>query len=86
MGSGVFSSPALVVVDAAEGSLARYQTGGQRPVLTHACTIGHAASFSPEIIEEFRTNPHPDFYVGRHPPPTPPTSGSPVATQIPRAA
>lgn len=55
---------ALVIVDAHTGTLSRYEIGGSRPRLTHRATVDQRCTFTPEVVETFRTNPDPDFYVG----------------------
>jgi hypothetical protein len=77
---------AWVVVDAHEGSLTRYQLGGKYPVKTHCATNDGPAEFTPGIVEEFRIKPHPDFYVGGAPPPSPFGGGTPVGMRQPAAA
>ena len=81
---------ALVVVDAHEASLTRYQLGGESPVITHraANPDGGPVTFTADVVETFRTKPHPDFYVGAGAPPPvgPYDGGRPAAARIPRVA
>lgn len=80
---------AWVVVDAHEASLTRYQLGGESPVITHRAHSpdGGPVTFTAEIVETFRTKPHPDFYVGAGAPPVGPyDGGTPVAARIPQVA
>lgn len=81
---------ALVVIDAHEASLTRYQLGGESPVITHRAHSpeGGPVTFTADVVETFRTKPHPDFYVGAGaPPPSNPFGGgTPVAMRRPVAA
>lgn len=66
---------AIVVVDAHEGSLTRYETGGETARKTHACTQGYACTFTPAIVESFRRFPPDEFSIDPSPQPTGPRGG-----------
>ena len=72
---------ALVSVEPSTGSMIRYEIGGPQRRKTHAATLGKAATFTQEVVEQFRRFPPSEFYVG----PDIPTpggntpSGAPVA-------
>lgn len=74
----------IVVIDANNGSLDRYEIGGEAVRKTHACTLGEKCYFTPEIIETFRLNPSPEFAVD--PPPRPTNSPAGAGTAYARAA
>lgn len=65
----------LVLVEAASGSLNRYETGGSKVRRTHGCTYGQQVTFTPKVVEEFRIWPSPEFAVDPPPRPTGPPSG-----------
>ena len=67
---------AVVVVDAHEGSLSRYEGGGSAVRLTHYATNDQPCTFPPAIVEQFRIAPAPCFSVD--PPFSPPPPGRPV--------
>lgn len=55
---------AIVTVDAHTGTLRRYEIGGAARRMTHAASADQHVSFSPAVVEQFRTAPHPRFMVG----------------------
>lgn len=59
--------PSLVSVEAATGTLQRWETRGEAIRLTHACTLGTPATFTKDVVERFRTDPDEHFAVD--PPP-----------------
>lgn len=63
----------VVVVDAHEGSLHRYEIGGKAARLTHSAHAegGGPVTFTQDVVEDFRLNPSACFAVD---PPTPPTN------------
>lgn len=66
---------ALVVVDANEGSLSRYEIGGECARLTHACSYGEPVTFTPTIVEGFRVFPPDHFAIDLCPQPPPSPRG-----------
>lgn len=72
----------FVVVDANNGQMRRYITGGGPRLMTHEAVHpdGGPVSFDPVIVEEFRVRP-PEALRVHQPstPPTPPAGGTPVA-------
>jgi hypothetical protein len=72
----------LVCVDANVGSLARYETGGTKVRLTHACIANPPGprTFTPKVVEGFRLMPDKEFAVEPPPRPTnPPAAAGAVA-------
>lgn len=66
----------LVTTDSAEGWIRRYETGGEKARLTHSACFGGPVTFTPNIIEQFRIYPDPQFAVDPPPRPTGPPAGA----------
>lgn len=76
----------LVITDSHVGSIVRYEHVGQLRK-THKCSVSDETelpvTFPVDMIQQFRTHPPGDFYVG--PPPVAPGSGpagSPAAMRV----
>lgn len=74
---------AFVTVDPTTGTLRRY-LARRRLLLTHEATREEPTSFTPEMVEDFRTKPPIRFHVmpPDSGPPPPPTNGSPMLLKV----
>jgi hypothetical protein len=47
----------MVSIETDTATRRRYEIGGEKPILTHECTMGERADIAPEVVEEFRVSP-----------------------------
>jgi hypothetical protein len=66
----------LVLVDARQGSLDRYEIGGSTYRKTHAATLDGEFHFTPKMVEDFRLMPDARFALEPPPRPTNPPAGA----------
>lgn len=79
----------VVVVDAHQGSLSRWELGGEAVRLTHSCHAegGGPITFTKDVVEGFRVNPPEEFRVEPPPEPTgPKTDAGSLPCDVERAA
>lgn len=69
----------IVVIEAATGNMDRYEIGGSAHRHTHSATYGKSITFTPKVVEQFRTMPDPKFAVEPPPRPTNPPAGAGTA-------
>jgi hypothetical protein len=73
----------FVSLDAKNGIIRRYITVDGPILMTHEAVADGPVTFTPTVVEEFRTNPMEVFRINYpKPPPTPPVGGTPVQMKM----